>query len=233
MALAAVLTGCEQPGSGVYTRGGVVDPGWIGVRIQPYYDSGTQQANFGEHDKGLTAKNNRDFVKTIAAIRRNWGRVDTMTLLVGSVELYNRGYRDEAVRWFREAKAREEVMLEIFIKEGGGENIPDYSWERPEWVLSGMIGEPLDRYSEQNPEVLSQILRDVARSLGEDWVISGGKAQGFDEAVSKVRHRLEGAAEYYRLNATNITLQRRMSGEERMFSGITSRDVNDEETEGY
>jgi hypothetical protein len=83
-----------------------INPLHVDVYVTPYYDSKGSAVKVGRFSAGLASAKETDFLTTIAEMKKDWNRLTFPELYVAAIQLYDLGYRKEAVHWFYSAQYR-------------------------------------------------------------------------------------------------------------------------------
>src|SRR5262245_5201872 len=73
------------------------DPAHIDVYITPYYNSKGAVIEVGPFSSGLAAKNEAEFVATIAKMKKSWDTLNFPETYVAAIRLYDLGFRKESI----------------------------------------------------------------------------------------------------------------------------------------
>jgi hypothetical protein len=84
--------------------GAAADMGRIDAYVTPYYNSTGPSIHVGQFSAGLASADPRRFVATIQQMKKHWLQRSFPELYVGAMQLYDRGYRNEATYWFYSAQ---------------------------------------------------------------------------------------------------------------------------------
>ena len=84
----------------------VSDASHIDVYVTPYYNSKGPAVSVGRFSSGLASAKEGEFLTTIAEMKKDWDQLTFPELYVGTIRLYDLGYRKEAVYWFYSAQYR-------------------------------------------------------------------------------------------------------------------------------
>lgn len=97
-----VFIGC----AGLAVGQTITDPAHIEVYITPYYNSKSPVIEVGPLNRGLAAKNEAEFVATIAKMKKSWETLNFPETYVAAIRLYDLGFRKESIYWFYSAQYR-------------------------------------------------------------------------------------------------------------------------------
>ena len=78
----------------------ITDPAHIEVYITPYYNSKGPTIDVGPFSSGLAAKNESEFIATIAKMKKSWDTLNFPETYVAAIRLYDLGFRKESIYWF-------------------------------------------------------------------------------------------------------------------------------------
>ncbi len=82
-------------------------PAFIELEVPPFYvatEGGLVSGPLGVD--GLMAPAEDEFLAALEEVREHWSGQPAEVLFIGAIQLYNRGFRHEAVRWFYTAQVR-------------------------------------------------------------------------------------------------------------------------------
>src|SRR5439155_20463622 len=82
----------------------ITDPAHIEVYVTPYYNSKGPAIDVGPFSSGLAAKNEPEFVATIAQMKNSWDALNFAETYVAAIRLYDLGFRKESIYWFYSAQ---------------------------------------------------------------------------------------------------------------------------------
>src|SRR5262245_65446615 len=78
----------------------ITDPAHIDVYITPYYNSKGPTIDVGPFSSGLAAKNEPEFVATIAKMKKSWDTLNFAEAYVAAIRLHDLGYSKQSIYWF-------------------------------------------------------------------------------------------------------------------------------------
>jgi hypothetical protein len=84
----------------------VSDASHIDVYVTPYYNSKGPSVSVGRFSSGLASAKEDEFLATITRMKKDWDQLTFPELYVAAIQLYDLGYRKEAVYWFYSAQYR-------------------------------------------------------------------------------------------------------------------------------
>jgi hypothetical protein len=112
----AVLLGCASLAAGQT----ITDPAHIDVYITPFYNSKGPAIEVGPFSSGLAAKNETEFVATIAKMKKSWDTLNFPETYVAAIRLYDLGFRKESIYWFYSAQYRGRLFASLIDREKMG-----------------------------------------------------------------------------------------------------------------
>lgn len=138
------------------------DPAKVDVYVTPYYDSVGPVIKVGKYSSGLASANAGDFVHTIEQMRKHWNDLTFVELYVAAIQLYDRGYRNEATYWFYSAqyKGRQFAML-LDRKKLGTLGDRAFELEHAQEAFFELAGPTINGFAFGNIGLLSAIVRRV------------------------------------------------------------------------
>lgn len=83
-----------------------MDPGQIAMYVTPWYNSSGPVIKVGQYSPGLASRNPAAFVATIRRMKTQWHDLNFLELYAAAIQLYDRGFRNEAIYWFYSAQYR-------------------------------------------------------------------------------------------------------------------------------
>ncbi len=78
----------------------ITDPAHVEVYVTPFYNSKGPVIDVGPFSSGLAAKNEPEFVATIAKMKKSWNTLNFAETYVAAIRLYDLGFRKESIYWF-------------------------------------------------------------------------------------------------------------------------------------
>jgi hypothetical protein len=156
------------------------DPGQIEMYVTPWYNSSGPVIKVGQYSPGLASRNPAAFVATIRRMKNHWSSLNFLELYVAAIQLYDRGFRNEATYWFYSAQyqGRLFAMLVDRNKLGG---IGDKSFElyHGQEAFFTLAGPTINGFAFGNIGLLSTIV---------------GRVQNENRTVPNMRHIYPGVA---------------------------------------
>jgi len=139
------------------------DPARVELYVTPYYDSNGPVIKVGQYSSGLASRNAGDFVETIRQMRKHWNELNFMELYVAAIQLYDRGYRNEATYWFYTAQYRgRQFALLVDPQKMGGLGDRGFELYHAQEAFFTLAGPTINGFAFGNIELLSTIVRRVA-----------------------------------------------------------------------
>ena len=114
--LIALLVGC----AGLAAGQTITDPAHIEVYITPYYNSKGPAIDVGPFSSGLAAKNETEFVATIAKMKKSWDTLNFAETYIAAIRLYDLGFRKESIYWFYSAQYRGRLFASLIDRDKMG-----------------------------------------------------------------------------------------------------------------
>src|SRR5439155_2283871 len=111
-----VFIGC----AGLAAGQTITDPAHIEVYVTPYYNSKGPAIDLGPFSNGMTAKNESEFVATIAKMKKSWDTLNFAETYVAAIRLYDLGFRKESIYWFYSAQYRGRLFASLIDRDKMG-----------------------------------------------------------------------------------------------------------------
>src|SRR5262245_32648681 len=111
-----VFIGC----AGLAAAQTITDPAHIEVYITPYYNFKGPTIEVGPFSSGLTAKNEPEFLATIAKMKKSWDTLNFPEMYVAAIRLYELGFRKESIYWFYSAQYRGRLLASLIDRDKMG-----------------------------------------------------------------------------------------------------------------
>jgi hypothetical protein len=206
------------------------DPGHIEIYVTPWYNSSGPVIKVGQFSTGLASRNRAAFVATIRRMKTQWHSLNFSELYVAAIQLYDRGFRNEAIYWFYSAQYQGRLFAMLVDRNKLG-TIGDRSFElyHGQEAFYSLAGPDINGFAFGNIVLLSTIVRRV---------------QNENHTVPNMRHIYPGVAlvsdsQWPSINAelnaglgkltaqlsdqrTQIEQQRRENGTQARFGHLTS-----------
>ena len=155
-----VFIGCVALAAGQ----NITDPAHIEVYVTPYYNSKGPVIDVGPFTKGLAAKNESEFVATIAKMKTSWDTLNFAETYVAAIRLYDLGFRNESIYWFYSAQYRGRLFATLIDQEKMG-NIgsPGFELFQAQNAFQQLVGPYINGYAFGDIDQLVPIIERVQR----------------------------------------------------------------------
>ena len=158
--LIALLVGC----AGLALGQTITDPAHIEVYITPYYNSKGPAIDVGPFSSGLAAKNQADFIATIAKMKKSWDTLNFAEAYVGAIRLYDLGFRKESIYWFYSAQYRGRLFASLIDREKMGSiGDPGFELFQAQNAFQTLVGPYINGYAFGDIDQLVPIIERVQR----------------------------------------------------------------------
>ena len=226
--LIALLVGC----AGLADSQTITDPARIEVYITPYYNSKGPAIDVGPFSSGLAAKNETEFVATIAKMKKS-NTLNFAETYVAAIRLYDLGFRKESIYWFYSAQYRGRLLASLIDRDKMG-SMGDLGFElfQAQNAFQQLVGPYINGYAfgdiDQLVPIIERVQREgktvpdltkiyprVAFKPKSEWD-AGNK--GLNEGLTKLLITLKN-------EKASIKQQRIERGMEAKFSKLTSKEL--------
>src|SRR5436190_14700394 len=155
-----VFIGCVALAAGQ----NITDPAHIEVYVTPYYNSKGPVIDVGPFTKGLAAKNESEFVATIAKMKTSWDTLNFAETYVAAIRLYDLGFRNESIYWFYSAQYRGRLFATLIDQEKMG-SIGSSGFElfQAQNAFQQLVGPYINGYAFSDIDQLIPIIEKVQR----------------------------------------------------------------------
>ena len=155
-----VFIGC----AGLAAGQTITDPAHIEVYITPFYNSKGPTIEVGPFSSGLAAKNEAEFVATIAKMKKSWNTLNFAETYVAAIRLYDLGFRKESIYWFYSAQYRGRLFASLIDREKMG-NMGDPGFElfQAQNAFQQLVGPYVNGYAFGDIDQLVPIIERVQR----------------------------------------------------------------------
>jgi hypothetical protein len=210
-----------------------INPARIEVYVTPYYNSEGPMIEVGPHSKGLGASTEAEFVGTISKMKGSWNSLRFPEVYVGAIQLYDRGFRNEAVYWFYSAQYRGRLLATLVDAEKMG-TIGNAGFElaQAENAFQQLAGMYVNGYAFGHLDDLVLILERVQNEgkaipdLNRVYPDLSFKRKSEWEALNKeLNEGMGGLLETIQQEKASIKQQRVEGGLEALFSELTSKEL--------
>jgi hypothetical protein len=218
---------------GIATGQTITDPAHMDVYITPYYNSKGPIIEVGPFSSGLAAKNEPEFVATIAKMKKSWDTLNFAETYVAAIRLYDLGYRKESVYWFYSAQYRGRLFASLIDREKmGSMGAPGFELFQAQNAFQQVVGPYVNGYAfgdiDQLVPIIERVQREgksvpdltkiyprVAFKPKSEWDAAN---KGLNEGLTKMLLTLKN-------EKASIKQQRIERGMEAKFSKLPSKDL--------
>src|SRR6516164_421007 len=224
-----VFIGC----AGLAAAQTVTDPAHIDVYITPFYNSKGPTIEVGPFSSGLAAKNEPEFVTTIAKMKKSWDTLNFPEMYVAAIRLYDLGFRKESIYWFYSAQYRGRLFASLIDRDKMGSiGAPGFELFQAQNAFQQLVGPYINRYAfgdiDQLVPIIERVQKEgntvpdltkiyprVAFKPKSEWE-AGNK--GLNEGLTKLLITLKN-------EKASVKQQRIERGMEAKFSKLPSKDL--------
>jgi hypothetical protein len=208
-----------------------IDPTRIDAYVTPYYASKGPTIRVGRFSPGLASNNPKQVLATIGAMKSQWQRLSFPELYVGSIRLYDLGYRNDAVYWFYTAQYRaRQVSMLLAPAKIGGVGDPGFELQAAGNAFMQTVGTWINGYAFGHPESLIATIRRVQREgrrIGDLHAIYPNVAfvdtRRWPAANAQLADGMSSLITYLQQQKDVIARQRAANGTDAKFSHLTSK----------
>jgi hypothetical protein len=211
----------------------IPEPAHIEVYVTPYYNSKGPVIDVGPFSSGLAAKNEAEFVATIAKMKQSWDTLNFPETYVAAIRLYNLGFRKESIYWFYSAQYRGRLFATLIDRDKMGSiGDPGFELFQAQNAFQQLMGPYINGYAFGDIDQLIPIIERVQRENKSvpdltkiyprvtfkpksEWD-AGNK--GLNEGMTKLLGALKN-------EKASIKQQRIEHGMEAKFEKLTSKDL--------
>jgi hypothetical protein len=156
----ALLIGC----AGVVVGQTITDPAHIEVYVTPFYNSKGPTIEVGRFSNGLAAKNEAEFVATIAKMKKSWDTLNFPEMYVAAIRLYDFGFRKESIYWFYSAQYRGRLPASLIDRDKmGSMGDPGFELFQAQNAFQQLVGPYINGYAFGDIDQLVPIIERVQR----------------------------------------------------------------------
>ena len=150
--------------AGFATGQTITDPAHVEVYISPYYNSKGAAIEVGPFSSGLAAKNESEFVATIAKMKKSWDTLNFAETYVAAIRLYDLGFRKESIYWFYSAQYRGRLFASLIDRERmGSMGNPGFELFQAQNAFQQLVGPYINGYAFGDIDQLVPIIEKVQR----------------------------------------------------------------------
>ena len=152
-------------GSGAFASAQTItDPAHIEVYITPYYNSKGPTIEVGPFSSGLAAKNEPEFVATIAKMKKSWDTLNFAETYVAAIRLYDLGFRKESIYWFYSAQYRGRLFASLIDRDKmGSMGDPGFELYQAQNAFQQLVGPYINGYAFGDIDQLGPIIERVVK----------------------------------------------------------------------
>jgi hypothetical protein len=155
-----VFIGCAGPGAGQT----ITAPAHIEVYVTPFYNSKGPTIDVGHFSSGLAAKNESEFVATIAKMKKSWDTLNFPETYVAAIRLYELGFRKESIYWFYSAQYRGRLFASLIDRDKMGSiGDPGFELFQAQNAFQQLVGPYINGYAFGDIDQLVAIIEKVQR----------------------------------------------------------------------
>ena len=155
-----VLIGC----AGLADGQTITDPAHIDVYVTPYYNSKGPAIDVGPFSSGLAAKNEPEFVSTIAKMKKTWDALNFAETYVAAIRLYDLGFRKESIYWFYSAQYRGRLFASLIDRDKmGSMGDPGFELYQAQNAFQQLVGPYVNGYAFGDIDQLVPIIERVQK----------------------------------------------------------------------
>lgn len=141
-----------------------IDYSRVEVYVTPYYNSEGPVVRVGRFSAGLAGANEKEFLATIAEMKKDWAKLSFPELYVAAIRLYEHGYRAESVAWFYTAQYRGRLFSALLETTGGGElGGAGFELKQANGAFFQLLGPYINGYAFADLDGLATILERVRK----------------------------------------------------------------------
>jgi hypothetical protein len=140
----------------------ITDPAHIEVYVTPYYNSKGPAIDVGPFSSGLAAKNEPEFVATIAKMKKSWDTLNFPETYVAAIRLYDLGFRKESIYWFYSAQYRGRLFAGLIDRDKmGSMGDPGFELFQAQNAFQQLVGPYINGYAFGDIDQLIPIIERV------------------------------------------------------------------------
>jgi hypothetical protein len=142
----------------------ITDPAHIEVYVTPFYNSKGPTIEVGPFSSGLAAKNEAEFVATIAKMKKSWNTLNFAETYVAAIRLYDLGFRRESIYWFYSAQYRGRLFASLIDRDKmGSMGAPGFELFQAQNAFQQLVGPYINGYAFGDIDQLVPIIERVQR----------------------------------------------------------------------
>ena len=142
----------------------ISDPAHIDVYITPYYNSKGPVIEVGPFSTDLAAKNEGEFIATIAKMKKSWDTLNFPETYVAAIRLYDMGFRKESIYWFYSAQYRGRLFASLIDRDKMGSiGDPGFELFQAQNAFQQLVGPYINGYAFGDIDQLVPIIERVQK----------------------------------------------------------------------
>src|SRR5881227_494347 len=142
----------------------ITDPTHVEVYVTPYYNSKGPVIDVGPFSRGLAAKNESEFVATIAKMKKSWDTLNFAETYVAAIRLYDLGFRKESIYWFYSAQYGGRLLATLIDQEKMGSiGSPGFELFHAQNAFQQLVGPYINGYAFGDIDQLIPIIERVQK----------------------------------------------------------------------
>jgi hypothetical protein len=142
----------------------ITDPAHIDVYVTPYYNSKGPTIEVSPFSGGLAAKNEPEFVATIAKMKKSWDTLNFPETYVAAIRLYDLGFRKESIYWFYSAQYRGRLFATLVNRDKmGSMGNPGFELFQAQNAFQQLVGPYVNGYAFGDIDQLVAIIEKVQK----------------------------------------------------------------------
>jgi hypothetical protein len=208
-----------------------IDPAIIDAYVTPYYAPKGPVIHVGRFSPGLASSNPEQVLATIGAMKKQWQRLSFPEIYVGSIRLYDLGYRNDAVYWFYTAQYRaRQVSMLLDPAKIGRMGDPGFELQAAGGAFMQTVGTWINGYAFGHPANLIATVRRVQREghrIGDLRAIYPNVAfvdrRRWPASNAQLADGMGSLIAYLQQQKDAIARQRAANGTAAKFSHLTSK----------
>src|SRR6266536_5355494 len=224
-----VFIGCASIAAGQP----ITEPAHIEVYITPYYNSKGPAIDVGPFSSGWAAKNETEFVATIAKMKKSWDTLNFAETYVAAIRLYDLGFRKKSIYWFYSAQYRGRLFASLIDRDTmGSMGDPGFELFQAQNAFQQLVGPYINGYAFGDIDQLVPIIERVQKEgktvpdLTKIYPRVAFKPKlGWDTGTKALNEGMTKLLVTLKNEKASIKQQRIERGMEAKFSKLPSKDL--------
>src|SRR4029079_17234328 len=126
----------------------ITDAAHIEGYITPYYNYTGPAIDARASRSRLSAKNESEFVATIAKMKKSWDTLNFAETYVAAIRLYDLAYRKESIHWFYSAQYRGRLLASLIDRDKmGSMGDPGFELFQAQNAFQQLVGPYINGYA--------------------------------------------------------------------------------------